>query len=114
MTARPDDVRPQHPHSQPPVTAESAAAPRTGDQRGFGRCPATAATVGLATAARMLGLSPAAALALAEGEQFPCNVIKTTAGYRVPFASLMRVLRSSRGARRQATQDGHNSPDGER
>jgi hypothetical protein len=111
MTAGSGNARRRKPDSQPPITDDPAAFPQADDQRGVGRSPATAATVGLATAARLLGLSRATALALAEDEQFPCNVIKTTTGFRVPFASLVRVLRSSRNQRGQNARDDHHSPD---
>lgn len=62
-----------------------------------GGSPATAATVRLATAARALGISQAAAEDLAERGEFACNVIKTSDGYRVPFAALLRLLRSGCG-----------------
>lgn len=63
---------------------------------GLGSEPATAATVGLATAAHALGFSLATARTLAEHDVFPCSVIRTMDGYRVPFAALVRVLRSAR------------------
>ena len=62
-----------------------------------GGSPATAATVRLATAAHALGISQAAAHELADRGEFPCNVIQTSDGYCVPFAALLRLLRSGRG-----------------
>ena len=57
-------------------------------------CPAPGATVSLRTAARVLGISPSDAEELAEAEEFPCGVVQSADGYRVPFRSLLRVLRS--------------------
>jgi hypothetical protein len=72
-----------------------------------GNGPVTAATtVRLATAAHVLGISPASAQELAEREEFPCNVIWTSDGYRVPFAALLRVLRSGRSHYPTTGQDG--------
>ena len=34
---------------------------------------------------------------LAEHDEFPCAVIRTTDGYRVTFAALVRILRPRRG-----------------
>lgn len=111
MTSHPVPERPQQPGTRPPLTDDPAGVARIGDEPGLGRSPATAATVGLATAARVLGLSPATALALAEHEQFPCSVIKTTAGFRVPFGSLLRVLRSSRSQSSHDAGNGRHQPD---
>lgn len=61
--------------------------------------PAGATTVRLATAAHALGICQAAARDLAERGEFPCTVIKTSDGYRVPFAALLRILRSTHGKR---------------
>jgi hypothetical protein len=55
-----------------------------------------AVTVSLSTAARMLGLPPEQARNLAAREAFPCSVIATVDGYRVPFAALMHLLKSRR------------------
>lgn len=61
---------------------------------------APASTVALATAAGMLGIGPDDAVSLAAIGAFPCSVIQTREGYRVPFAALMRLLgpRRSRDA----------------
>ncbi len=76
--------------------AEPAARPaRPGaPRRQFRGGGAPAATVGLPTAARVLGISPDDADGLALRGEFPCSVIQTAEGYRVPFAALLRVLRS--------------------
>jgi len=50
------------------------------------------ATVALATAARALGISPHDACDLAERGEFPCQVVKSGGGYRVPFAALLGLL----------------------
>jgi len=75
---------------------ESAIRPFRGDpsRRQHGCHPAPAATVGLMTAARALGISPDEADDLAGRGEFPCNVIATGEGYRVSFAALLRVLSS--------------------
>jgi hypothetical protein len=52
----------------------------------------SAVTIGLMTAARVLGISSDEASDLAGRGEFPCNVIETGDGYRVPFAALLRVL----------------------
>jgi hypothetical protein len=62
-----------------------------------------AATVGLMTAARALGISPDVASELTARGELGCNVIKVGEGYRVPFAALLRVLDSGPG--RNAGQD---------
>lgn len=54
---------------------------------------APAATVGLMIAACALGIVPGHARGLAESGAFPCSVIETREGYRVPFDALIRVLR---------------------
>lgn len=56
--------------------------------------PAPAATVSLQTAARVLSISPSGAHELAEADEFPCGVVQGPDGYRMPFESLLRVLRS--------------------
>jgi hypothetical protein len=61
------------------------------ERRGY---PVPAATVGLMTAARALGISPDDAVDLAKRGEFPCNVIETGDGHRVSFAALLRVLES--------------------
>jgi hypothetical protein len=63
-------------------------------RRQRGDHPAPTATVGLLTAARALGISPDDAVGLARRGEFPCSVIETGEGYRVPFAALLRVLGS--------------------
>ena len=75
---------------------ESVIRPFRGDppRRQQGCHPAPAATVGLMTAARALGISPDEADDLARRGEFPCNVIATGEGYRVSFAALLRVLSS--------------------
>ncbi len=85
---------------------ESAIRPFRGDpsRRQHGCHPAPAATVGLMTAARALGISPDEADDLARRGEFPCNVIETGEGYRVSFAALLRVLGS--GPVRTAGEDG--------
>jgi hypothetical protein len=65
--------------------------------------PPPAATVGLTTAARALGISPKDADSLARRGEFPCIVIETGEGYRVPFAALLRALGS--GPLRNPGQD---------
>jgi hypothetical protein len=74
---------------------EPAARPlRRESPRRQGRAhPAPAATVGLITAARVLGISPDEAHNLAKHGDFPCNVIEASDGYRVSFTALLRVLR---------------------
>lgn len=57
---------------------------------------APTATVSLPTAARMVGLMPDQACDLAASGAFPCSVIATVHGYRVPFAALMHHLKSRR------------------
>ena len=58
--------------------------------------PATPpATVALATAARALGISPQDACDLAERGEFPCPVVESGDGYRVPFAALLKLLEPS-------------------
>ena len=52
------------------------------------------ATVSLPAAARTLGIRLSDARDLAEAGQFPCQVIRTEDRYRVPFGTLVRVLRS--------------------
>ncbi len=53
---------------------------------------AWAATVGLPAAARTLGISPEQAGGLAVCGAFPCAVIETSCGLRVPTAALSQVL----------------------
>jgi hypothetical protein len=65
--------------------------------------PAPAATVGLMTAARALGIRPDQAPGLARRGEFPCTVIETSDGYRVSFAALLRILGS--GPVRHSGQD---------
>ena len=62
--------------------------------RHLGGQPVSAATVGLMTAAHVLGISPDEAGDLARRGEFPCNVIETSEGYRVSFAVLLQVLGS--------------------
>jgi hypothetical protein len=64
------------------------------------------AMVGLPTAAHMLGISQADAADLAKRDEFPCVVIRTHDGYRVPFAAVLRVLRSSHYQGRSADWSG--------
>ncbi len=78
---------------------------------GGGSSPATSATVGLATAALALGINPATAEAIAEHDEFPCQVIRTNDGYRVPFAALLPLLRS-RSDRSAGQTPGPGHPDG--
>jgi hypothetical protein len=68
-----------------------------------GGVPPLAATVGLMTAARVLGINPDDADGLARRGEFPCSVIETGEGYRVPFAALLRALGS--GPLRNPGQD---------
>ncbi|WP_084723111.1 helix-turn-helix domain-containing protein [Streptomonospora alba] len=49
-------------------------------------------TVGLMTAARMLGIGRTKAYQLARAGEFPCKVIRIGEGYRVATADLLRVL----------------------
>lgn len=72
--------------------------------------PATAATVRLATAAHALGISQAAAVELAERDEFPCTVIWASDGYHVLFAALLRILRSG-GSQCPATPSGQPDPE---
>jgi hypothetical protein len=79
-----------------PVPWEPLRRQRGGD-------PPSATTVGLTTAARALGISPDDADGLARRGEFPCSVIETGEGYRVPFAALLRALGS--GPARDPGQD---------
>lgn len=54
---------------------------------------ASGTTVSPRTAARVLGLAPDQALDLAAHGMFPCKVITTSDGYRVPFGALVDHLR---------------------
>jgi hypothetical protein len=72
-------------------------------RRHLGGQPVSAATVGLMTAARALGVSPDEAGDLAERGEFPCEVIEAGDGYRVSFAVLLQVLGS--GPVRDTGQD---------
>jgi hypothetical protein len=58
---------------------------------------APGATVSLQTAAHALSISPADAQRLAEAGAFPCDVVRSGGGYRIPFRALLHVLRSSPG-----------------
>jgi hypothetical protein len=64
------------------------------------------ATIGLLTAAHMLGISQADAADLAKRDEFPCVVIRTHDGHRVPFAAFLQVLRSSQDRGRSADWSG--------
>lgn len=66
---------------------------RDSSSRPWQDCPAPRGTVGLLTAARVLGLEPAHARDLAACGVFPCAVITTAGGYRVSFEALVRLLR---------------------
>lgn len=95
MTSQPSDRRQRKGRLHP--VEDPAAPPPSDSPAGLGSSPATTVTVGLATAARVLGISPAAAQVLAEHDEFPCAVIRTTDGYRVTFAALVRILHPRRG-----------------
>ncbi len=62
-----------------------------------------AATIGLMTGARVRGISSDEASDLAGRGEFPCDVIETGDGYRVPFVALLGVL--DRGPVRDDGQD---------
>jgi hypothetical protein len=57
---------------------------------------APAATVALPTAACALGMSHSEAAGLAARGAFPCSVVESGQGYRVPIAALMAVLGTRR------------------
>ena len=57
-------------------------------------CSAPATTVSLPAAAKVLGFTPDQAHDLAARGVFPCNVITTADGYRVPFGALMHLLKN--------------------
>jgi hypothetical protein len=61
---------------------------------GYQGTTAPAATVGLMTAAHVLGISRSDARTLAQRGEFPCSVVWVGEDYRVPFTALLRLLRS--------------------
>jgi hypothetical protein len=70
--------------------------PRTPDasfRQWQGRLASTT-TVGLLTAARVLGLGPDQARDLAARGAFPCSVITTADGYRVSFVALVHLVKN--------------------
>ena len=73
---------------------------------------APAATVGLMTAAHMLGISRSDAQMLAQRGEFPCNVVWMGEDCRVPFAALLRVLRTRRSQAKERSP-GPRPPSGE-
>lgn len=50
------------------------------------------AVVNLMTAARALGIGRTKAYQLAQGDEFPCRIIRVGRGYHVPTADLLTVL----------------------
>jgi hypothetical protein len=50
------------------------------------------ATLGVPSAARLLGISRTTAYSLARQDRFPCPVIKVGQQYRVPTVQLLRLL----------------------
>jgi excisionase family DNA binding protein len=48
--------------------------------------------VDVTTAARALGLGRSTAYELARRDEFPCRVLRVGSSYRIPTASLLRVL----------------------
>src|SRR5205823_2487875 len=58
------------------------------------RASGTCATVSVITDARVLGIASGEARNLARRGAFPCDVIETGKGYRVPFTGLLGLLRS--------------------
>jgi hypothetical protein len=78
-----------------PATDHACPGERPG-QRSAPQKPGTTrltATVSLPAAARTLGIPVSDTRDLAEAGRFPCQVIRTEGGCRVPFGALVRVLR---------------------